>query len=109
MQNLRTALLMRFEPLRRHMAVWQAALATERGRPKAVKRNNEELAFLPAVLEIVESPPSPLGRTSLWTIMALVVLALTWACLGELDIHATAQGRIIPGGQTKAVAPSEIA
>ena len=107
MSSLNTSILMRFEPLRRHLAVWQAALATERARPKAEKRNNDELSFLPAVLEVIESPPSPVGRASLWAIMALVSIALVWACLGQLDIHATAQGRIIPGGKTKPVAPSE--
>jgi len=109
MYAIATQLKMRFEPLRRHLAIWQAALGNERDRPKSPNRNAEELAFLPAVLEIVESPPSPLGRISLWTIMALVVIALAWASIGELDIHATAQGRIIPGGKTKPVAPSETA
>lgn len=107
MSGFQTGLMMRFEPLRRHVAVWRAALATERARPKSVKRNMDELAFLPAVLEVVESPPSPLGRASLWAIMGLVTTALVWATLGQLDIHATAQGRIIPGGKTKSVAPSE--
>ena len=27
------------------------------------ERSGEELAFLPAALEIVETPPSPIGRT----------------------------------------------
>lgn len=109
MSDLRTSLLMRLEPLRRHAAIWQASLSAERARPKPILRNGDELAFLPAVLEAVESPPSPLGRTILWSIMALVSVALIWACLGELDIHATAPGRIIPGGKTKSVAPSETA
>ena len=108
MSSFQTSLMMRFEPLRRHLAVWQASLATERARPKTAKRNNDELAFLPAVLEVIESPPSPVGRASLWAIMALVSIALAWACIGQLDIHATAQGRIIPGGKTKSVAPSEV-
>ena len=30
--------------------------------PKAVHRDRDELAFLPAALEIVETPPSPTGR-----------------------------------------------
>ena len=107
MMELRTTLLMRFEPLRRHLAVWQAALQTDRLRPAAIKRNTDELAFLPAVLEVVESPPSPLGRSVLWSIMALITVGLVWASLGQIDIHATAQGRIIPGGKTKPVAPSE--
>ena len=30
--------------------------------PPRQKRHGEELAFLPAALEIVETPPSPIGR-----------------------------------------------
>ncbi len=35
--------------------------------------------------------------------------AIAWACIGKVDIHATAQGRIIPGGKTKTVSASELA
>jgi hemolysin D len=103
------ALLMRLEPLRRHIAVWQAAWANERLRPKFAPRTSEELAFLPAVIEIVETPVSPAGRAVTWLIVAMFALALAWACLGQLDIHATASGRIIPMGKTKPVASTETA
>jgi hemolysin D len=33
--------------------------------------NKDELAFLPAALEIVETPPSPVGRTIVFSIIAL--------------------------------------
>ena len=44
--------------------------------PKKPKRSADELAFLPAALEIVETPPSPLGRSIGGTIILLFVLAL---------------------------------
>jgi hemolysin D len=77
--------------------------------PKKPKRSADELAFLPAALEIVETPPSPLGRSIGGTIILLFVLALTWACLGEIDIVASAQGKIVPSGRIKVIQPLEIA
>ncbi len=103
------SLLMRLEPLRRHIAIWQAAWSLETLRPRLLLRTADELAFLPAAIEIIETPASPLGRGTLWLVMALFSAALAWACLGEVDIHATAPGRIIPGGKTKPVAPAEAA
>ena len=70
--------------------------------PAAPKpREREELAFLPAALEIVETPPSPIGRAIGATIIALFVLALAWATLGHVDIVATATGKIIPTGRSE--------
>jgi hemolysin D len=74
----------------------------------ARRRRDHELAFLPAALEIVETPPSPIGRAIGATIIAVFVLALAWACLGTVDIVATAQGKIIPSGRTKVIQPFEI-
>ena len=76
--------------------------------PAAPKpREAEELAFLPAALEIVETPPSPIGRAIGATIIALFVLALAWATLGHVDIVATATGKIIPTGRSKVIQPFE--
>ena len=72
------------------------------------RRSNEELEFLPAALELIETPASPLGRMMMWTIVALSVVALAWACLGKVDIIATAPGRVIPSGQVKLIQPFEI-
>src|SRR5215468_5761145 len=68
---------------------------------RARARRGEELAFLPAALEIVETPPSPIGRAIGVTIIALFGLALAWASLGEVDIIAAAPGKIVPSGRTK--------
>ena len=74
---------------------------------KEIHRRSEELAFLPAALEIVESPPSPTRRAIGATIIALFCLALIWATLGSVDIVATAPGKIIPTGRTKVIQPFE--
>jgi membrane fusion protein, hemolysin D len=75
---------------------------------KRASRRGHELAFLPAALEIVETPPSPIGRAIGATIIAVFVLALAWACLGSVDIVATAPGKIIPSGRVKVIQPFEI-
>jgi hemolysin D len=72
------------------------------------RREKHEIAFLPAALEIVETPPSPTGRMIGLTIITLFCVALAWACLGKIDIEATAPGKIIPDGRTKLVQPFEI-
>lgn len=71
------------------------------------RRDREELEFLPAALEIVETPASPIGRSISWTIMAVFLAAIAWSCFGELDIVATATGKIIPTGKTKQIQPFE--
>jgi hemolysin D len=83
----------------RALALRHAALAS---------RRSDELQFLPAALEIVETPASPAGRAIGAAIIALVLIAVAWACLGRVDIIATAPGRIVPTGRTKVVQPFEI-
>ena len=70
-------------------------------------RDREELAFLPAALEIVETPPSPIGRAIGATLIGLFLLALVWASLSHVDIVATATGKIIPTGHSKVIQPFE--
>ncbi|QGM96405.1 HlyD family type I secretion periplasmic adaptor subunit [Methylocystis parvus] len=66
-----------------------------------------EIAFLPAALEIVETPPSPIGRAIGATIIGAFCFALIWASLGSVDIIATANGRIVPSGRSKIIQPFE--
>jgi hemolysin D len=72
------------------------------------QRDRETLAFLPAAQELVETPPSPVGRAIGVTVMAAFVLALIWATLGHVDIVAVAPGKIIPTGYSKVIQPFEI-
>jgi hemolysin D len=75
--------------------------------PSQQKDQSFELAFLPAALEIVETPPSPIGRAIALTIAAGFAIALAWACVGTVDLIATAPGKIIPSGRTKIIQPFE--
>ncbi len=67
-----------------------------------------EHQFLPAALEIQESPPSPLGRMIIWLIAAFFVSALVWAFFGRIDIVAVAAGKLIPTGHVKVIQPREL-
>ncbi len=67
----------------------------------------QERQFLPAVLEIQETPPSPLGRAISWTIMAFLVVALLWASIGRVDIVTVARGKVVPAGKSKIIQPLE--
>ena len=72
-----------------------------------IERRQDELAFLPAALEIVETPPSPIGRAIAFTLIAVFSAALAWACIGTVDIVAVAPGKIIPSDRTKTIQPFE--
>ena len=76
-------------------------------RVSAPSRHEQE--FLPAALEIVETPVAPFANLIGLAIIALFCIALAWASLGKMDIVATASGKIIPSGRTKVVQPFEIA
>jgi hemolysin D len=76
-------------------------------KKEVIRRSESELAFLPAALEIVETPPSPIGRAIGVTVICLFCLALAWASFGTVDIVAAAPGKIIPTGRTKVIQPFE--
>ena len=71
-------------------------------------RRSDGATFLPAALEIIETPPSPIGRAIALTLIAAFFAALTWASLGKVDMIASAQGKIVPSGRSKIVQPFEI-
>ncbi|POT58559.1 hypothetical protein C3432_11800 [Citrobacter amalonaticus] len=51
--------------------------------------------FLPAVLEIQDTPPSPAGRFILWGVMVLLTLSVCWAAVGQIDIVAITRGKVV--------------
>jgi len=73
-----------------------------------IARNVSELEFLPAALELQETPPSPVGRFLLWAVMAMIVIAFIWSVFGRVEIVAVAPGKIVPSGQVKVIAASNI-
>jgi hemolysin D len=77
-----------------------APIAASRSRIDAKYRE-----FLPAALEIVETPPSPVAVALLWLVCLGFSSLLAWSYFGHLDIYATAQGKVQPTGGSKIVQP----
>lgn len=96
------------ELLRRYRRVWSQAWRNRKAMD-APTRLPHELQFLPAALSIQELPVNPIARYIKWSIMVFSALVLLWACIGEIDVVATAQGKIVPSGKSKVIQPSEVA
>ena len=94
------------ELLARYAAVFKAAWE-RREELAGPRRMADECAFLPAALELQETPPHPAPRRAAIAICALFLIALTWAMLGQIDIVAVAQGRIIVSDRSKTIQPLE--
>jgi hemolysin D len=94
------------ELLTRYKAIVQIAWA-HRAELAGPARMADEVAFLPAALSLQETPVHPAPRRLAYLLMGLFVLALAWACIGEVDIVAVAPGRIIVSDRTKTIQPLE--
>lgn len=98
---------MAFSTVSRHWTIWKAAWRAESARQLGTAPGGRTTEFLPAVLEIQQAPPSPIGRAISWTIIAVFTAGTLWATFGWIDIVATAQGRIIASGYSKIIQPYE--
>ncbi len=76
-------------------------------RPRGEKSHRRDVEFLPAALEIIETPASPTLRWTALSIATLFIVAIAWACFGRLDIVAVAPGKVLPSGRVKVVQPFE--
>ena len=64
-------------------------------------------AFLPAALEIQETPPNPIAKWMGRCLILLFTLAILWACFGHVNIVSSAEGKIIPSARIKQIQPLE--
>ena len=91
--------------LSRYVDVWKAAREDEKRQPSRIVPQGKAAEFLPAVLEIQDAPPSPIGRAIAGTIILVFMAAILWSSVGTIDIVAMAQGKTIPSGYSKVVQP----
>ncbi len=91
--------------LRRYASVWHIAwdMRAQLERPM---RDADHLAFLPAELELVETPVHPAPRWTMRVLILLAAIALLIGVLGHLDIVATAKGRLVPDKRVKVIQPA---
>jgi len=68
---------------------------------------HDALEFLPAVLEVQETPPMPVARYIGWSIVVFFIIAVIWACIGHVNVVAVAHGKLVPSGQVKTIQPLE--
>jgi len=88
--------------IRTFIDAWRGRGNLGDNRLGSIERN-----FLPAALEIQETPPSPVGRILAWSLMILFTIAIIWACFGKVDIVCIAEGKTIPSGYVKQIQPLE--
>ena len=67
----------------------------------------EAYEFLPAALEVLETPPVRFGRIIAITISVFFTLAVLWEWWGTIDVVAVSGGRTIPAGNVKIIQPLE--
>ncbi|MEW9581410.1 HlyD family type I secretion periplasmic adaptor subunit [Paraburkholderia sp. DGU8] len=93
------------ELLARYAAVFRSAW-NMRHQFDPPERAAHELAFLPAQLELVETPVHPAPRWTMRILVLLTGLALLIGVLGRLDIVVTASGQFIPDARVKTIQPA---
>jgi len=90
----------------RHWEIARAALADEKARGKDLFRSHET-SFLPAAMEIIETPVSPTARVTTWVLLGALAFTIGWLALGEVDVVASAPGKLIPADSVKLIQPAE--
>lgn len=99
------------ENIRHHLSIASAAYREEKEAEELAAekhgKRREELAFMPAALEITDTPASPIGRAISLALCAFFVIAVAWGLIGKIDIIAVAQGKIITTERIKVIQPFE--
>lgn len=95
------------EGVKRSASVWKEARKADKARPR-IKRKKSDYEFLPAVIEVMETPASPIGRGLMLSIGVFLTIAALWAWFGKIDVVATATGKVVPIDHVKYIQASEI-
>lgn len=93
------------EQLKRYWEIAKLALLQEKAAAdsKIKGMNEHEKEFLPAVLEVTETPPSHAARLLAYLIMLMFTVLILWSVLGKIDIIATATGKLMPASSIKTI------
>ena len=96
------------EFVQRYSSVWKQVWAV-RDQLDPPKREQDEREFLPAHLELTETPLSAAPEWIARLVILFALIALLWAIFGKLDIVAVAQGKTSLGGRSKTIQALETA
>jgi len=89
----------------RNWQVVREALADEKAR-KATLFRTDQTEFLPAALEIIETPVSPTARATAWLLVVGLAMTIVWLTFGKVDVVASAPGKLIPADSVKLIQPA---
>ena len=96
------------EFIQRYSSVWKQVWAV-RDQLDPPKRERDEREFMPAHLELTETPLSAAPKWAARLVILFALIALLWAIFGKLDIVAVAQGKTSLGGRSKTIQALETA
>lgn len=85
---------------------WASIRAAIRREREAHRPTISEPEFLPAALEAVERPISPMARRTAYILLAGLAVMLLWLVFGRIDIVAAAEGRLEPVAHIQLVQPA---
>lgn len=68
-------------------------------------KQNDSHEFKPILVEIEESPASPLGRSIFWIVILVILFFSIWMCVGKVDVVVSARGKILPEEEIKILQP----
>jgi HlyD family secretion protein len=82
---------------------------TQRRRPRAPKRERDRAIneFQSDAVEIEQRPPPRVARMTLYSVLALIAVAVGWASLSDVDMIVAAQGKLITNSPNLVVQPLE--
>jgi len=63
--------------------------------------------FKPLLVELEDSPTSPLARWLFWTLTVMMIFIVSWLYFAKVDVVVSARGKVIPSGEIKVVQPIE--
>ena len=63
--------------------------------------------FKPLLVELEDSPTSPLARWLFWILTIIMILIVSWLYFAKVDVVVSARGKVIPSGEIKIVQPIE--
>ena len=88
----------------RAVRVWRSAKLAEKNKTP-LDLNSQELAFLPAALEVLETPISGGIRLIPALIMMSFAMAILFTVVTQIDVVATATGTLLPSTKVKPIQP----
>lgn len=103
---MKTWFLALYDVMTRYKNIWKETWKIRKQLDSPV-REKDENEFLPAHLELIETPVSNAPRFISYSIMLFLALAIIIATFSHVEIIATASGKLALSGRSKEIKPIE--